>query len=70
MGDSVYLRGPQKCVPKLRELLGGFPRQALHATRLGLEHPASGEMMEWHAPLPQDMVQLLQQIKIIADEPA
>lgn len=70
VGDSVYLKGPQKCVPKLRELLGGFPRQALHATRLGLEHPVSGEMMEWHAPLPQDMVQLLQQIKIIADEPA
>jgi 23S rRNA pseudouridine1911/1915/1917 synthase len=62
VGDSVYLKGPQKCVPQLRELLNGFPRQALHATRLGLVHPVSGEMMEWHAPLPQDMVQLLQQI--------
>jgi len=70
VGDSVYLKGPQKCVPKLRELLNSFPRQALHATRLGLVHPVSGEMMEWHAPLPQDMVQLLQQIKAIANEPA
>ena len=62
VGDSVYLKGPQKCMPQLRALLNSFPRQALHATRLALEHPVSGEMMEWHAPLPQDMVQLLQQI--------
>ncbi len=70
VGDSVYLKGPQKCVPKLRELLSSFPRQALHATRLGLEHPVTGELMEWHVPLPQDMVELLRQIKAIADEPA
>ncbi len=63
VGDSVYLKGPQKCVPELRALLTSFPRQALHATLLALEHPVSGETMEWHAPLPQDMVQLLQQIK-------
>jgi 23S rRNA pseudouridine1911/1915/1917 synthase len=70
VGDSVYLKGPQKCVPQLRALLNGFPRQALHATRLGLEHPVSGEKMEWHAPLPQDMVQLLGQIQAIVNEPA
>jgi 23S rRNA pseudouridine1911/1915/1917 synthase len=63
VGDSVYLKGPQKCIPELRELLNGFPRQALHATRLALEHPVSGETMEWHAPLPQDMQQLLLQIR-------
>jgi len=63
VGDSVYLKGVQKCLPQLRSLLHGFPRQALHATRLALEHPDSGETMEWSAPLPQDMVQLLQQIR-------
>ncbi|MCR4303771.1 MAG: 23S rRNA pseudouridine(1911/1915/1917) synthase RluD [Gallionella sp.] len=63
VGDRVYLKGPQKCVPQLREILSSFPRQALHATRLALVHPVSGEMMEWHAPLPQDMQQLLQQIR-------
>ncbi len=62
VGDSVYLKGPQKCVPQLRSLLGGFPRQALHATRLALEHPVSGEAMEWHVPMPDDMAQLLRQI--------
>ncbi len=70
VGDSVYCKGPQKCAPQLRELLNNFPRQALHATRLGLLHPVSGEMMEWHAPLPHDMVQLLQKIKAIAHAPA
>jgi len=65
VGDSVYLKGPQKCVPQLRELLGRFPRQALHATLLGLVHPVSGQEMEWQAPLPPDMVQLLQQIREI-----
>ncbi|MBI5429368.1 MAG: 23S rRNA pseudouridine(1911/1915/1917) synthase RluD [Nitrosomonadales bacterium] len=70
VGDSVYLKGPQKCVPELRELLNGFPRQALHATRLALVHPVSGETMEWHAPLPQDMQQLLQKIrKLITPRP-
>jgi 23S rRNA pseudouridine1911/1915/1917 synthase len=70
VGDSVYLRGPQKCVPQLRALLTGFPRQALHATRLALEHPVSGERMEWHVPLPRDMQQLLQEIEAIVNEPA
>ena len=65
VGDSVYLKGAQKCIPQLRGPLHGFPRQALHATRLALEHPHSGETMEWHAPLPQDMLQLLQQIREI-----
>lgn len=70
VGDSVYQKGAQKCVPQLRELLNGFPRQALHATRLALEHPVSGETMEWHVPLPQDMQQLLQQIRSAVRESA
>ena len=64
VGDSVYVKGPQKCIPQLRELLSSFPRQALHAARLALVHPVSGEMMEWHAPLPQDMQHLLKQIRV------
>ncbi len=63
VGDSVYLKGPQKCAPELRELLTSFPRQALHATRLALEHPVTGLTMEWHVPMPQDMQQLLRNIK-------
>ena len=70
VGDRTYVKGPQKCVPQLRELLTSFPRQALHATRLALVHPVSGEMMEWQAPLPEDMQQLLKQIKAAVNEPA
>ena len=70
VGDSVYLKGAQRCAPQLRELLHGFPRQALHATRLALEHPVSGELVEWHAPLPQDFERLLQEIREVQHESA
>ncbi|RYX95757.1 MAG: RluA family pseudouridine synthase [Comamonadaceae bacterium] len=34
---------------------GGLKRQALHAVRLAFEHPATGEAMEFRAPLPADL---------------
>jgi len=37
-----------------------FPRQALHATKLALNHPYTGERMEWSVPLPQDLDALLE----------
>ena len=70
VGDSTYLKGPQKCPPQLRGILSVFPRQALHAERLGLEHPVTGEWLEWQSPLPDDMQRLLQQIRGAAHEPA
>lgn len=36
-----------------------FPRQSLHAAVLGFEHPVSGEMLRFEAPLPDDMAGLL-----------
>lgn len=36
-----------------------FPRQALHAYRLGLVHPSSGEDLEWTAGMPADFAELL-----------
>ena len=63
VGDSTYIKGAQKCLPQFRALLTAFPRQALHATQLGLEHPLTGEWMEWQAPLPEDMAQLLVEIR-------
>jgi len=41
------------------DLLFAFPRQALHAARLGLVHPASGVPSEWLSPLPADMAALV-----------
>ena len=45
-------------------LYGGSPtdqmqRQALHAYRLAFTHPFTGEALEFHAPLPDDMQQVL-----------
>jgi len=70
VGDHTYLKGPQKCTPQLRPILASFPRQALHAAQLGLEHPESGEWMEWQAPMPRDMQQLLAQIRNATHGPA
>jgi 23S rRNA pseudouridine1911/1915/1917 synthase len=37
-----------------RPLLG-LQRQALHASRLALRHPLSGQDMAWYVPLPADL---------------
>jgi len=62
VGDSLYggrMRLPRGATESLRQVLGGFSRQALHARRLTLVHPQSGETMSWEVPLPQDMRTLL-----------
>jgi 23S rRNA pseudouridine1911/1915/1917 synthase len=63
VGDSVYggrLKLPAGASDALVAALRGFRRQALHAAALRLEHPASGESRQWHAPLPEDLVSLLE----------
>jgi 23S rRNA pseudouridine1911/1915/1917 synthase len=40
-----------------------FPRQALHAERLGLIHPVTREFMQWECPLPPDFASLLQALR-------
>jgi 23S rRNA pseudouridine1911/1915/1917 synthase len=62
VGDPVYggrRRLPAGCSPALAQALANFPRQALHAARLGLKHPVSGRDLAWEAPLPADMRALL-----------
>ncbi|ALP52858.1 RNA pseudouridine synthase [Candidatus Tenderia electrophaga] len=73
VGDPVYgqrLRIPPDSSEQMMATLRRFRRQALHAARLGLEHPASGEPLEWQAPLPDDMVRLLEVLQQDADEHA
>ena len=41
----------------------GAPRLALHAARLGLHHPTTGEWREWTSPLPEDLEQLLKRLR-------
>jgi 23S rRNA pseudouridine1911/1915/1917 synthase len=40
-----------------------FARQALHAARLGLIHPATGRTCEWHSALPVDFASLLESLR-------
>jgi 23S rRNA pseudouridine1911/1915/1917 synthase len=67
VGDPVY--GLKSIMPiksmsdELRQHVLGFNRQALHAIRLGLIHPLSGEAMEWSIDLPDDMKVLLEIIR-------
>jgi len=62
VGDPVYLtRQPWVAgtALDLKNVLAAFPRQALHAKRLTLEHPESGEELSWESDLPKDMLDLL-----------
>lgn len=62
VGDPVYGGRPRPIKGMTEDLklaTQKFRRQALHAAMLSLEHPQTGEIMTWHADLPQDMQNLL-----------
>lgn len=66
LGDQTYggrPRPPKNASEEFMQVLRHFQRQALHAIMLRLEHPITGELMEWHAPLPDDFVELVQALK-------
>jgi 23S rRNA pseudouridine1911/1915/1917 synthase len=68
VGDPVYggrLAMPAGASDKLRDALRGFGHQALHAGRLSLAHPRSGEVVQWSIDKPDDMATL---ITILADD--
>jgi len=56
VGDALYGK------PHLAPF---FPRQALHAFRLGLIHPESGKELEWEAPIPDDFAGLLARAAVV-----
>jgi 23S rRNA pseudouridine1911/1915/1917 synthase len=64
IGDQVYGRGRRSASAKaasetVQAALTEFPRQALHAGRLGFIHPIDGRSIEFTSPLPDDMAELL-----------
>ena len=66
LGDPVY--GGRPKLPKgaddaLREALGSLRRQALHAARLTLAHPETGETLSWEAPRPDDFEAVLDALR-------
>jgi len=73
VGDPVYgtrRRIPRGATEPLIQTIDAFRRQALHATRLALEHPLTGKSLEWEAPVPQDMAALLEALEADAQASA
>lgn len=57
VGERRYTSGPAEA----RTI--DFPRQALHAFRLGFRHPADGRALRFEAPLPEDLRDLLARLR-------
>jgi RluA family pseudouridine synthase len=65
VGDKLYGRDDRFYLDFIRHVKAGggqdfggrleHPRHLLHAWRLSLRHPLSGERMTWEAPIPTDM---------------
>jgi 23S rRNA pseudouridine1911/1915/1917 synthase len=60
VGDDVY-------APHL--IAERAPRQFLHARKLTLEHPGSGKVMAFEAPLPADLCQVLEALEYVDRAP-
>jgi 23S rRNA pseudouridine1911/1915/1917 synthase len=67
LGDSVYGAGFKTKAARLSEAakaaLAKLGRQALHASVLGFEHPATGETLRLESPPPEDFSQLLNALR-------
>jgi 23S rRNA pseudouridine1911/1915/1917 synthase len=57
VGERRYVYGPDELRPIQ------FERQALHAYRLAFEHPATGELLRFEAPIPADLNDLLSRLR-------
>lgn len=66
LGDPVYGGRPKPIKgssPELLDAMQGFKRQALHAIKLQLTHPITGEDMRWQAPIPEDMARMAELLR-------
>jgi 23S rRNA pseudouridine1911/1915/1917 synthase len=57
VGERRYVAGPDHLRPV------AFPRQALHAFRLAFRHPHEGRVLEFEAPLPADLEELIARLR-------
>jgi 23S rRNA pseudouridine1911/1915/1917 synthase len=69
LGDPTY-RGRRKPGLPLPAAALSFPRQALHARRLGLVHPVTRAPMQWESPAPADLAALIAALRAAATAPA
>ena len=73
LGDPVYLRRiPAAAARPARGRAAGalldFPRQALHAARLGFRHPVTGAALAFATPPPADMAALMASLDAAAGQ--
>ncbi|KQT55368.1 MULTISPECIES: RluA family pseudouridine synthase [unclassified Aureimonas] len=70
IGDEVYGAGfrtkARTLPPEAQSVIETFRRQALHAFRLGFEHPSTGEPMSFETPIPEDLQRLASALGIDA----
>ena len=71
VGDRTYagrLKVPAGLDEEMRVKIQQFNRQALHATRLTITHPQSGEIMVWEVPMPKDMQEMVDALEEVRTE--
>ncbi|EPM5663665.1 23S rRNA pseudouridine(1911/1915/1917) synthase RluD [Vibrio alginolyticus] len=71
LGDIAYggrARIPTGASEELTAMIRGFDRQALHAVMLRFEHPITGEVLGFHAPVPDDMVVMTEALRQDTEE--
>jgi len=70
VGDPLY--GGQRKLKRvadesIREVIENFNRPALHACRLGIDHPRTKDRMEFEAEIPEDLAVLLGELRIVCE---
>ncbi len=66
LGDIAYggrARIPKGATQELTDMIRAFDRQALHAVMLKFVHPTTGEEVEFHAPVPNDMIVMAEALR-------
>jgi 23S rRNA pseudouridine1911/1915/1917 synthase len=72
IGDPVYggaRRASAKALGPAATSAMAFPRQALHAAHLGFDHPVTGEKLAFDSDLPEDMQNLLEELRVASPPP-
>jgi 23S rRNA pseudouridine1911/1915/1917 synthase len=63
LGDQSYGNNSSKYAKIAKVVLSDFKRQALHSTKIGFIHPATGDYMQFEVPVPEDMAGLIKALK-------
>jgi len=65
VGDETYGGGRDKTIPevRVRAAVARLGRIFLHAEQLSFHHPQTGEKLKFHAPLPQELTDLLEALE-------